>query len=342
MLTEDEVHAVFDASPDGLLVVGSDGRIRGANRRVEELFGWSPEELEGEPIEVLVPEALRGTHEGHRTAFIADPHTRPMGVGLDLRARRKDGSTFAAEISLSPWMKDTETLRIVCTVRDVTQQRRLRTFSAGALQATEDERQRISRELHDDIAQRLATLVLSVRRLADESDHDARYALGEAIRNDVVETSDAVRLVARGLRPPELEEVGLALAIQAHARRIQESTGFEVATELESVGNHLDEVQTLAVYRVVQEALSNAKRHSGADRAVVRLRSTAGEVVAEVEDHGKGFVTHQDDAGDGLGVIGMLERTEMIGGRLDVDSTPGRGTRVRVVVPCSSPGERIS
>lgn len=341
MLTEDEVHAVFDASPDGLLVVGRDGRIRGANRRVEELFGWSPDELKGEPIEVLVPEALRGTHEGHRTAFIADPHTRPMGVGLDLRARRKDGSTFAAEISLSPWRKDTETLRIVCTVRDVTEQRRLRTFSAGALQATEDERQRISRELHDDIAQRLATLVLSVRRLADESDDEARIALGETIRNDVVEASDAVRLMARGLRPPELEEVGLALAIQAHARRIQESTGFEVFTELESVGNQLDEVRALAVYRIVQEALSNAKRHSGADRAVVRLRYTDGEVLAEVEDNGQGFVAPEDGTGEGLGMIGMQERAEMIRGILEVDSTPGRGTRVRVVVPSSSDGERI-
>lgn len=333
MLTDDEVRAVFDASPDGCLVVASDGTIRGANARVEELFGWRPEELTGQPIEVLVPEAVRARHEGRRAAYADDPHARPMGVGLDLRARRRDGSSFPVEISLSPWRPDGETMRIVCTVRDVTEQRRLRTFSAGALRATEDERQRISRELHDDIAQRLATLVLSVRRLADETDEAARHALGDSVRSDVIDTSDAVRHMARGLRPPELEEVGLALAIQAHARRVREATGFEVMTELESVGEQLDEARTLAVYRIVQEALSNAKRHSGADRAIVRLGSGDGAIVAEVEDRGMGFVRPEVIGTDGLGIIGMQERAEMMGAKLEVESIPGRGTRVRVVVP---------
>lgn len=333
MLTDDEVRAVFDASPDGLLVVGSDGIIRGANQRVEGLFGWSPAELAGQPIEVLVPEDLRGGHEGHRSTFMEHPHTRPMGVGLDLRARRKDGSTFPAEISLSPWRRDEGTPRIVCTVRDVTETRRLRTFSVGALRATEAERQRISRELHDDIAQRLATLVLSVRRLAEEDDHDARQVLGEAVRSDVIDTSDAVRLMARALRPPELEEVGLALAIQAHARRVREATGFDVVTELEAVGELLDETRSLAVYRIVQEALSNAKRHSGADGAVVRLASEGGRVVAEVEDSGRGFIVPAVGGADGLGIIGMQERAEMIRGSLELDSAPGQGTRVRIVVP---------
>ncbi|NNF14195.1 MAG: PAS domain-containing sensor histidine kinase [Gemmatimonadetes bacterium] len=333
LLTDDELRAVYDASPDGCLVVGSDGTIRGANRRIGDLFGWPPAELVGQPIEVLVPEALRGAHEGHRSTFTDDPHTRPMGVGLDLRARRKDGSTFPAEISLSPWRAGESPLRIVCTVRDVTEQRRLRTFSVGALRATEEERQRISRELHDDIAQRLATLVLKVRRLADEADSMARKALGETVRRDVIDTSDAVRLMARALRPPELEEVGLALAIQAHARRVREATGFDVVTELEAVGEALDETGMLAVYRIVQEALSNAKRHSGTDRAVVRLASVGGRVVAEVEDSGEGFIVPEVGGADGLGIIGMQERAEMIGGSLELDSAPGRGTRVRIVVP---------
>lgn len=333
MLTDDELRAVYDASPDGCLVVGSDGTIRGSNRRIEDLFGWKQSELAGQPIEVLVPEALHSVHEKHRSEFTADPHTRPMGVGLDLRARRKDGSTFPAEISLSPWRRGEGTLRIVCTVRDVTEQRRLRTFSEGALRATEKERQRISRELHDDIAQRLATLVLSVRRLADEDDSEARHAFGETVRRDVIETSDAVRLMARALRPPELEEVGLALAIQAHARRVREATDFDVATELEAVGGALDETRMLAVYRIVQEALSNAQRHSGANSATVRLEVSAGRVVAEVEDEGKGFIPPAGGGMEGLGIIGMQERADMIGGTLEVDSTPGEGCRVRIVVP---------
>lgn len=323
---------MFDASPDGCLVVGHDGTIRGANRRVEELFGWAPEELVGERIELLVPDTLRKAHEAQRAGFIADPHTRPMGVGLDLRARRKDGSTFPVEISLSPWRQSERTLRIICTVRDVTEYRRLRTFSAGALRASEEERRRISRELHDDIAQRIATLVLSVKRLTEESDDEARRALGEIVRTDVVETSDAIRLMARGLRPPELEEVGLALAIQAHVRRVGETTRFQVETKLEFVDG-LDVTTMLAIYRIVQEALSNAMKHSNAASATVHLYSTDHAFVAEVEDSGDGFVVPSDSAGIGLGIIGMQERAEMVGGVLTLDSTPGEGTMVRLSVP---------
>lgn len=340
MISSDEYKAIFDASPDGLLIVDRDGIIRAANPRVEELFGWATEELIGQSVDVLVPEVVGGEHRSHRDRFMADPHNRPMGVGLDLRGRRKDGSTFPVEISLSTWHRSNGDMRVICTVRDVTDYRRLQNFSEGALRATEEERQRIARELHDDTAQRLATLILRIRRLAMEDDAEAREALLEDVRAEVVDATDSVKRMARGLRPPEIEEVGLALAITAHVRSLREGAGFHVETELGTVEPYLGDTAKLAIYRIVQEALSNARRHSGADEALVRLYPEGTKVVAEVIDHGRGFLTsHSMDQGGGLGLVGMTERATMVGGMLTIDSVPGEGTCVRVTVPASEPTE---
>jgi PAS domain S-box-containing protein len=332
-----EYRAIFEASPDGCLVVDRGGVIRAANPRVQELFGWSPEELVGNAIEVLVPEVHRGAHSGHRSRFVADPHNRPMGVGLDLRGRHKDGTTFPVEISLSPWRADGGDLRVICTVRDVTEYRRLRNFSEGALQATEDERQRIARELHDDTAQRLAALILRVRRLGEEPNAAKRAALLEEIREEIVDAAEGVKRMARGLRPPEIEELGLALAVAAHVRTLREGAQFEVETELGVVDPLLNVTAKLALYRIVQEALSNSRRHSGGKRAWVRLFVEDGTVVVEIADEGKGFLhSRAMESGGGLGLVGMRERATMMGGRLTIESAPGQGTLVRAAVPASA------
>jgi PAS domain S-box-containing protein len=339
VLSNDEYRAIFEASPDGCLVVDRDGVIRAANPRIQSLFGWSPEELSGRSVDLLVPEILRTAHVAHRAHFVADPHNRPMGVGLDLRGQRKDGTTFPVEISLSPWVEGGGEVRVICTVRDVSDYRRLQNFSEGALRATEEERQRIARELHDDTAQRLAALILRIRRLALEEDQVARKALLEEIREEIVDAADGVKRMARGLRPPEIEELGLALAVTAHVRGLREGAHFEVDTELGNVDPYLNVNEKLALYRIIQEALSNARRHGGAGKAAVRLSREGDAIVAEIEDRGRGFRMSQAvDQGGGLGLVGMRERATMVRGRLTIDSVPGRGTIVRVVVPAMDSG----
>lgn len=334
MLSSDEYQAIFDASPDGLLIVGRDGTIRAANPRVEELFGWTSEELVGQSVDVLVPETVGPEHQEHRARFVADPHNRPMGVGLDLRGRRKDGTTFPVEISLSPWTPKNGDMSIICTVRDVSDYRRLQNFSEGALRATEEERQRIARELHDDTAQRLATLILRIRRLALEPNPEERTELLEDIRDEVVDATEGVKRMARGLRPPEIEELGLELAITAHVRSLREGAHFDVETELGAVDQHLGDTAKLAIYRVIQEALSNARRHGKTNTALVRLYLDGNKVVAEVVDRGEGFLPSRAmERGGGLGLVGMRERATMVGGMLTIDSVPGEGTSVRVTVP---------
>ena len=146
-----------------------------------------------------------------------------------------------------------------------------------------------------------------------------------------------MKRIARGLRPPELEDVGLTSAILAHVRGLRQSTGLEVEADMDDVGGLLSDEGKLALYRIVQESLSNVVRHSGADRARITVRAEEGRVRALVEDEGRGFSQARvTEDGGGLGLVGMQERAVMLGGQVKVESKPGEGTRVKIELPATA------
>jgi PAS domain S-box-containing protein len=167
-LTTEALRVVFDAAPDAMIVVDQEGCIRALNARVEELFGYDPQELLEHEVEMLVPIEQRDEHRQIRATYTEAPTPRPIGVGLEIRGRHKSGAMIPVDISLSPVG---ETL-IIAAVRDVTERNRLREWGVSALRAAEEERERIALELHDDMAQRLAALMVRLRlaRLAPETE----------------------------------------------------------------------------------------------------------------------------------------------------------------------------
>lgn len=337
-LPRDPYRAVFERSPDGILVVDAEGTIREANPRIEEMFGWDREELLGSSVEVLVPEDGREAHVRARRGYVEDPHARPMGVGLELRGLRRDGTAFPVEISLSP-IRTGRGLFVVSSIRDVTERRRLRDFGVGSLRAAEDERQRIARELHDDTAQRLAGLLIRMRLARRTEDAARRNELLEEAREEILEAAESVRRIARGLRPPALADAGLVAAIRWHVRSQAEPAEAAVDLDLYDVDDVLDAEGKLVVYRVVQEALSNALRHADANRVAVRMIHGDGKLVVEVADDGRGFEPDRALArveSGGLGLLGMHERAHLVGGELEIDSRPDAGTTVRLSVPTNS------
>ena len=331
-MVSDEYRAVFEAAPDGILVVDHRGIIRSANPMAGRLFAYDHAELVGQNVDVLVPDVARKAHADLRARYLAAPRARPMGAGLDLTGRRKDGAEFPAEISLSPW-ESAEGMRIIVTVRDVTQRQRLRDFSAGALRASEDERRRIARELHDDTAQHLASLLMWVRLIEPKVEsEEARGKLRE-LRNEIAACAEGVRRIARGLRPPELEDAGIVAALRAHARSIRDGAGMDVRIDADAaVDSARGSDARLVLYRIVQEAVSNALRHAGTDTVRIELRVEEGKVIGLIRDEGRGF--HKENrAGAGLGLLGMQERASMVGGRLSIESQKDKGTLVRVELP---------
>jgi PAS domain S-box-containing protein len=327
-----DFRAVFDCAPDGIVVVDDEGRIVEVNPCAEEQFGYDSHELVGRPIEILIPESQRAQHAEHRAGYNVKPAVRSMGVGLVLAGRRKDGREFPVEISLSPWSSGDDEF-VIAIVRDVTERWQLRAFGQGALRAAEEERQRISRELHDDTAQRLATILIRLRLASQEQQAEARARMLKDLRADLQETAEGVRRIARGLRPPALEDAGVVTALQAHIRNLFEDHDIRSSFDADGVDQHLDEHAKLVLYRVIQEALSNVVRHSGASSVDVTIRVDEDHIVAVVEDDGSGFDAQTITEGGGLGLIGMKERAASAGGAVRIDSRPGRGTQVRLSIP---------
>jgi len=336
VLKQKDYTAVFDASPDAMLVVDADGVIRDLNRQAIAMFGWSREELEGSEVERLIPDASRGRHRRDRQRYGESPRPRPMGEGLELEALRKDGTTIPVEISLSPSQLGPGREHVICAVRDISAWKRMRRLSSMMVAAVEQERKHLSRELHDEFLQNLVALKIRVKLLADERDDGERERARARIAEDIRVTILGVKRMIRGLPPSELDRRGLSSALGSVFRDIEDVYGFTVHASLDRVGDGLDEVAALALYRIVQEAVANAVKHAGVDEAVVTLGAANGAVRATVRDEGRGFELPDAEAlgGDAcIGLAGMRERAALVGGTVVVQSAPGEGTTVRVSVP---------
>ena len=330
--------AVFEAGPDAYLIVDASGRIVLANEAASDMFGYGPEEFPEMEVERLVPESRREVHERHRAEYALSPHRRPMGIGMELAAERADGSRFPVEVALSP-VEEGDARYIVASVRDVTERKRLRAFRAAAIQASENERARIARELHDDTAQQLAAAIIHLR-LIGRAEAEKRTPLLNELRDALTGIAEGVRRIARGLRPPELEEVGLESAVRGWSRTLVNGDPFTIDLEADAVDGLLTAEQRLMFYRIIQEALTNAHRHSGATRVRVRVSEEDGQVVATIRDDGRGF---DPDLAltqvRGLGLHGMTERAQMIGARIQIRSALAEGTEVRLELPRNPQGE---
>ena len=211
-----------------------------------------------------------------------------------------------------------------------------RRAGSAALHAQEEERARVARDLHDEVNQSLTGLLLRLEAAREGAPPELEGELAEtkALANQAM---NELLSLARQLRPTALDDLGLAAAIEGQVDRL----GGEIATSLDVEGDFSDlggDAQ-LVVYRVAQEALSNAARHSGAGRVVVRLRRTdGGGVTLEVADDGRGFAF--DESEGGLGIAGMRERALLIGAELTIESRPDSGTTVQLRVPENFKGQR--
>jgi two-component system sensor histidine kinase UhpB len=211
-----------------------------------------------------------------------------------------------------------------------------RRSASAALEAQEQERARVARDLHDEVNQSLTGLVLRLEAVRSKSPPELAAELAEtrALANQAMEELVAL---ARQLRPTALDDLGLKAALAGTAEELGRQTG--IATSFGASGEFADlpgDAQ-LVLYRVGQEALANAARHSGAGSIVVRLAREQQRVELTVSDDGRGFSF--DEAGEGLGLEGMRERALLVGGDLAVESRPGVGTRVRLVVEAPPPGD---
>jgi signal transduction histidine kinase len=214
----------------------------------------------------------------------------------------------------------------------------LKRLSAELLSAQETERRRISRELHDEVGQVLSAIAfgLGSARSALKGDNREEVLRQLQVLLEMIERNiGVVRNIALLLRPTMLDDLGLVPALKWLAREVSRSSSADVDFVPDAFLDELPEEHRTCIFRVVQEAVRNAARHSGAQLIRIYLRQEASAIRASVQDDGRGFDPAQER---GLGMIGMQERVVHLGGRLQVDSEPGRGTIVSFELPMPPTG----
>jgi signal transduction histidine kinase len=224
----------------------------------------------------------------------------------------------------------------------------LRELSAQILQAQDEERRRIARELHDGAGQLLAALGMEASNLAGEGDRlSARAALSIGnIQSFVAQMTQDIRTMSHLLYPPLLDEVGLQSALTEYVNGFAERSGIQVALDFPEAIGRLDRDYELSLFRIVQECLTNIHRHSGSKTASIRIVCDDGALVLEIQDKGRGMpaerLSETQSRGSGVGIRGMRERALKLSGKMSIESD-GSGTRIHVVIPTSktASGERM-
>ncbi len=350
--TRDEFQTLFDSAPNGVMVVDDQGRIALANARMEKKFGYSPGDLIGKPVDILVPQRFRSAHARFMRAFMRDMTARPMGAGRDLFGQRKDGTEFPVEIGLNPINSRAGNL-IMITVIDISRQKLAAESLAITIserdelrrrlvQAQEQERLRLAHELHDQTGQSLTAIMLEVKAVEDSINEPERARL-RLLRARLEQVGQTLHHVAWELRPASINELGLASALANYLA--EWSAQYDIETDFHSsdiaIGALSEEVCT-TIYRVVQEALTNVVKHArNATSVSVVIDQGNGKVRLTIEDDGCGFDTasfseHGDRRDGGLGLAGMRERLMLIGADFEVESSVGIGTTIFARIPLES------
>jgi two-component system sensor histidine kinase UhpB len=333
------LYAALDATPLAIWITENE-RIEYANQAAARLLGVAGADvLRGRKLASLLPATTLAELRHQASRPDGEPAARVPGL-----LTRDDGAVRDIEIVLAP-LPDHGQAVLQMVIDDVTERRRaanelertgqaLRLLQANVVEAREEERRRISRELHDELGQRLTALKMELTGLADRSRLGAGDPRLAGMLTMLDETVAAVRRIASDLRPLMLDDLGLNAAIEWLARDMARRGGIDIRVQLDEGHPPLTGRLATALYRVVQEGLTNAARHARARRVDVGLHRQGDALVLSVTDDGVGLPEDGPQRDGGYGLMGMRERVAMLGGTLEIGNAVGdRGARLTVRLP---------
>ncbi|MDH5533956.1 MAG: PAS domain S-box protein [Betaproteobacteria bacterium] len=336
--SEARSNAIVDSAMDAIITVDDEQRIIQFNAAAEAIFGQRTRDLLGQPLDQLIPQRFRQAHREHVAWFGATGVTmRRMGAQSVLYGLRKNGEEFPIDASISQVEVGGRKFFTVI-LRDVTARERatqqLHGLYAAMHEVREAERTRIARELHDELAQWLTALKMDVSwlksRLAPEQAQ--LVAKTDKMREIVDTTVAAVRRIAADLRPPMLDDLGLVAAVENLLHEFSERAGIMVTLDLNAGGVEFRDPLATAIYRMIQEALTNVVRHAAASEVEMSVRMENGTLRVRVRDNGCG-IGNVAASPKSFGVAGIRERARTLGGTAIIAGAPGGGTLVDIAIP---------
>lgn len=322
-----------DMSNDAFYLCDVTGRFLYVNDRACKYTGYSRDELMRMAVPDFNPEFPPERFRQYMEALEAG--TAP--TQFETVNVAKDGTVMPVELSVAR-IEVGDGVYTFGVVRDISERKQIEAaqhnFTLRMLQTLEAERQRVARELHDDVGQAIATvgvLLHTLERTPEAVPPDARPAL-TATQATIRQITEAVARIVRDYHPAELIGLGLEDTVRTHAREFARRHGLTLRLSTSAVAGLLPHEYELHLYRVVQEALANVARHAAARKVTVRLARERGRVVAVVRDDGVGFAPDPAHT-SGLGLVTMRERAELLHAELLIRARPGAGTEIRISVP---------
>jgi two-component system NarL family sensor kinase len=329
---------LIESMNEGALTLTADKVILYANQRFAHMVKCPLERVTGGSFRRFLSDADRAQF---REVL---KRTTKTGKKLQVLLLAEDGSQLPVQISIQRQAGDrTGRATVSMVVTDLTEARRneelLRALTHRIVQVQEIERERVTRELHDNIAQLLCAVIFCSQALVESlSGHDApARKAAKRLHSMIGETIGEVARISGDLRPNLLDELGLVAAIQSSSANFADRTGVEIRLAGMQLPAPLAADIELALYRIMQEALKNVEKHADARHVTIRLNQSNGSVLLTVRDDGAGFDIRHHEASRNrkfvLGMLGMRERATAVGGTLTVKSTPRAGTEVIARVP---------
>jgi len=348
------LQSLFDTMIEGVIFIAPDGQIVQANPAAERILGLRRSKITERdyvapnwnifrPDGTLMPqEEMAGPR--------AMKEKRPV-KDVEMGVEKPDGSVNWINVSAAPIIDKTGELRgAVGVFGDITDSKRaklqleasrqqMQALSARVLAAQEEERTRISREIHDELAQTLTALAFDLAWLDNRLPEKDVAVLNKVktMNERIGETISAVQRISTELRPGILDDLGLSAAVEWYLRDFQERTGITCDLRITPEDIILDTGRCTTVFRIFQEALTNTARHADATKVRVKLQEEPGKLLLEVCDDGRGITAEQASSGKSLGPTGMRERARLWNGSVTIKGTEGKGTTVLVEIPLDGP-----
>lgn len=338
-LHQHTVNSVMDA----IVAIDASHKIVLFNPAAEKMFALKASAVIGQSFDLLIPDRARGRHQGHVENFSsATTGSRTMAPQLEITGRRADGTEFPIESTISKSMIGGK-MQLTAVLRDVSEHRKsenelrevnqqLRSLSASLQSVREEERTRIARELHDDLGQQLTGLKLSLswlgnrikegRSTTPDTVDEMRFQLDTAIAS--------VRRLSTELRPLILDDLGFPEAISFQTREFAKHSQLEVTVNLEAADLVEGDEMATALFRIVQESLTNVARHANATQVKIDFVTQGDKLVLTIADNGLGMQGKPRQGG--IGLVSMRERAIAIGAQFNINSHPGAGTTIEVAV----------
>ncbi len=341
-VSKEILSGIVASSMDAIIAISEDQRIVLFNEAAASMFDCAVEEALGSYINRFIPERFHSIHEKHIRRFgISGVTSRAMGSLGALYGMRANGQEFPIEASISRMEARGEKLFAV-VIRDITERKlteeALSHTSRRLIEAQEEERRRIARDIHDDYNQRLAVIAIDLEELAakiERADPGASAKLHQ-LWNCVNELGTDLHALSHRLHSSTLESLGLVAGVRAFCEEFADQQEIQVSFTYKNIVPGTSEEASLCLFRITQESLRNVKKHSGADRASVRLEGQNEKLHLSVIDHGQGFNPKERLHQGGIGIRSMEERLRLLGGSLEIHSRPMDGTRVDAWVPIST------